>query len=41
MTEAVDKKWYAFVPNLLTISNLICGVIAIYFAVSMSFEKAK
>lgn len=32
MTNSTEKKWYAFVPNMLTLSNLICGVVALYFA---------
>lgn len=32
MSQVNNNKWYAFVPNLLTLSNLMCGVIAIYFA---------
>lgn len=34
MTNSESNKWYAFVPNLITTLNLVCGVIAIYFAFS-------
>ncbi|MFA9388832.1 MAG: CDP-diacylglycerol--serine O-phosphatidyltransferase [Prolixibacteraceae bacterium] len=32
MTDTAPNKWYDFVPNMLTLFNLICGIIAIYFA---------
>lgn len=32
MEKQTKKKWYAFVPNLLTLANLLCGTIAVYLA---------
>lgn len=32
------KKLYSWVPNFLTICNLLCGCLAIYFAIFRSFE---
>lgn len=32
MIKSSQNKWYAFVPNMFTSLNLICGTIAIYFA---------
>lgn len=32
MAIAGKNKWYAFVPNMVTISNLLCGACGLYFA---------
>jgi len=40
MTKTIHSKWYAFVPNLLTLSNLTCGIIAIYFAFGNDLRMA-
>ena len=40
MSKTSSHKWYAFVPNLITLFNLICGIIAIYFAFQHKIEIA-
>ena len=40
MNKPTQNKWYAFVPNLLTMLNLICGVVAIYFAFTAEIKTA-
>ena len=40
MTKSANNKWYAFVPNLLTLSNLMCGAIALYFAFGNDLRTA-
>ena len=40
MSPSTSNKWYAFVPNLFTLSNLICGAIAVYFAFQNKIEIA-
>ncbi len=34
------KKWYSFVPNLFTSSNLLCGVAATYFSLNGKIQMA-
>ena len=40
MNKPAPYKWYAFVPNLITLLNLVCGTIAIYFAIQHKIEVA-
>lgn len=40
MTKPATNKWYAFVPNMFTSFNLVCGVIAIYFAFNYEIKTA-
>lgn len=40
MTKATNKKWYGFVPNMFTAFNLVCGVIAVYFAFGNEIKTA-
>lgn len=38
---AIEKnKWYAFVPNLVTIFNLLCGACGLYFAFKHQIDIA-
>lgn len=34
------KKWYSFIPNLFTSSNLMCGVVATYFSLNGKIQVA-
>jgi CDP-diacylglycerol--serine O-phosphatidyltransferase len=40
MNTTNQNKWYAFVPNMLTLFNLISGVKAIYFAFGNNIQTA-
>lgn len=40
MSNVVRTKWYNFIPNLITLFNLACGVIGIYFAFNNNIEWA-
>lgn len=35
-----NKKWYSFVPNLFTSSNLICGTVGTYLALNGKIQAA-
>lgn len=34
------NKWYAFVPNLFTSGNMVCGILGVYFALNSQVELA-
>jgi CDP-diacylglycerol--serine O-phosphatidyltransferase len=40
MSSEKTKKWYAFVPNLFTSANMVCGIIGVYFALNNRIEMA-
>lgn len=40
MSSSTPSKWYAFVPNTITLFNLICGTIGIYFAFQYKIDIA-
>lgn len=40
MTNTEGQKWYGFIPNLLTLSNLMSGTIAIAFAFEGQLKTA-
>jgi CDP-diacylglycerol--serine O-phosphatidyltransferase len=40
MKNSNNSAWFAFVPNLLTICNLCCGTVGIYFAFGYQIQMA-
>ncbi|MBN1924257.1 MAG: CDP-diacylglycerol--serine O-phosphatidyltransferase [Prolixibacteraceae bacterium] len=34
MSKEQSRKWYAFVPNLFTSGNMVCGILGVYFALN-------
>lgn len=38
MTTTKKNRWFAFIPNLLTLLNLSCGTVALYFAFHHNFD---
>jgi CDP-diacylglycerol--serine O-phosphatidyltransferase len=40
MPDSTTKKWYGFVPNMFTILNLVCGLVAIVFVFNGKIQYA-
>lgn len=40
MKTTKKNRWFAFIPNLITLLNLSCGTVALYFAFHHNFDMA-